>query len=43
MSIGELDSDAVDSYREAGEILVETMNDSREMIEPGVTHLEVDE
>ena len=43
MSIGELDADAVDSYREAGEILVETMNEAREMIEPGVTHLEVAE
>ena len=43
MSIGELDADAVDSYREAGEVLVETMNDAREMIEPGVTQLEVAE
>jgi len=41
MSIGELDADAVDGYREAGAILVETMNEAREMIEPGVTHLEV--
>jgi len=43
MSIGELDADAVDAYREAGEILVETMNEAREMIEPGVTQLEVAE
>jgi len=43
MSIGPLDDDAVDSYREAGEILVETMTDAREMIEPGVTQLEVAE
>ncbi|MFW6321674.1 MAG: type II methionyl aminopeptidase [Halohasta sp.] len=38
-----LDDDAVDSYREAGSILVETMNEAREMIEPGVTQLEVAE
>ncbi|TQQ81269.1 type II methionyl aminopeptidase [Halonotius terrestris] len=43
MSIGPLDSDAVESYREAGAILVETMNEAREMIEPGVTQLEVAE
>ena len=43
MSIGALDSDAVDSYRAAGEILVETMTETREMIEPGVTQLEVAE
>ena len=43
MSLGPLDDDAVDSYREAGEILVETMTDAREMIEPGVTQLEVAE
>ena len=43
MSYGSLDDDAVESYREAGEILVETMNEAREMIEPGVTHLEVTE
>ena len=43
MSIGPLDSDAVESYREAGAILVETMTDAREMIEPGVTQLEVAE
>ena len=43
MSIGPLDDDAVDSYREAGEILVETMTEAREMVEPGVTQLEVAE
>lgn len=43
MSIGPLDDDVVDSYREAGEILVETMTEAREMIEPGVTQLEVAE
>ena len=43
MSIGPLDDDAVDSYREAGAILAETMTEAREMIEPGVTQLEVAE
>ncbi len=43
MSIGPLDDDAVASYREAGEILVETMTEARAMIEPGVTQLEVAE
>ena len=43
MSYGDLDEHAVECYREAGEILVETMNEAREMIEPGVTHLEVAE
>jgi len=43
MSIGPLDDDAVDSYREAGEILAETMTEARAMIEPGVTQLEVAE
>ncbi|MEF8780216.1 MAG: type II methionyl aminopeptidase [Haloferacaceae archaeon] len=43
MSHGHLDEHAVDCYREAGEILVETMNEAREMIEPGASHLEVAE
>ncbi|WP_253736434.1 type II methionyl aminopeptidase [Halohasta salina] len=43
MSSGSLDETAVDSYREAGEILAETMTEAREMIEPGVTQLEVAE
>ena len=43
MSIGALDADAVESYREAGAILAETMTEAREMIAPGVTHLEVAE
>jgi len=43
MSIGPLSDDAVDSYREAGEILVETMTEARAMIEPGVRQLEVAE
>jgi len=43
MSIGPLSEDAVESYREAGEILVETMTDARAMVEPGVSQLEVAE
>ncbi|MFA9516051.1 type II methionyl aminopeptidase [Halopenitus sp. H-Gu1] len=43
MSDEPFDPDVLDSYREAGRILVETMNEAREMIEPGVTHLEVAE
>ena len=43
MSDGSLDDDAVASYREAGGILVDAMNEAREMVEPGRTHLEVAE
>ena len=43
MSHGSLDEDAVESYREAGAVLVEAMNEAREMVEPGRTHLEVAE
>ncbi|MES3160768.1 MAG: type II methionyl aminopeptidase [Halorubrum sp.] len=43
MSHGSLDADAVESYREAGAVLVEAMNEAREMVEPGRTHLEVAE
>jgi len=43
MSHGPLDEDAVESYREAGAVLVEAMNEAREMVEPGRTHLEVAE
>ena len=43
MTIGSLDETAVDSYREAGAILAETMTEAKAMIEPGVTQLEVAE
>ncbi len=43
MSYGSLDEDAVESYREAGAVLVEAMNEAREMVEPGRNHLEVAE
>ncbi len=43
MSDGSFEDDAVESYREAGAILVEAMNEAREMVEPGRTHLEVAE
>ena len=41
MSHGPLDDDAVESYREAGAVLVEAMNEAREMVEPGRSHLEL--
>ncbi|WP_066416886.1 type II methionyl aminopeptidase [Halorubrum aethiopicum] len=43
MSHGPLDDDAVESYREAGAVLVEAMNEARSMVEPGRTQLEVAE
>jgi methionyl aminopeptidase len=43
MTIGPLGDDAVESYREAGEILVETMTETRAMIEPGESQLAVAE
>ena len=43
MSHGSLDTDTVESYREAGALLAETMNEARKMIEPGQSHLEVAE
>ncbi len=43
MSIGPLDDETVEKYREAGEVLRTVMDESVEMVEPGVTHLEVAE
>ncbi|GAA0506683.1 methionyl aminopeptidase [Halorubrum aquaticum] len=43
MSHGPLDDDAVESYREAGAVLVEAMNEARSMVEPGRSQLEVAE
>ncbi|QCJ46116.1 MULTISPECIES: type II methionyl aminopeptidase [Haloprofundus] len=43
MSIGHLDDETVEKYREAGDILRTVLDESAEMIEPGVTHLEVAE
>ncbi|XVH32135.1 type II methionyl aminopeptidase [Haloferacaceae archaeon DSL9] len=43
MSIGPLDADAVESYREAGALLADVMNEARGMVEPGTTQLEVAE
>jgi methionyl aminopeptidase len=43
MSHGPLDDDAIESYREAGAVLVEAMNEARSMVEPGRTQLEVAE
>ncbi|MEZ3143170.1 type II methionyl aminopeptidase [Halobaculum sp. MBLA0143] len=39
----EFDEAALESHREAGEVLTTVMGETREMIEPGVTHLEVAE
>ena len=38
-----LDDDALAKYREAGEILTTVMDEARELVEPGATHLEVAE
>jgi len=43
MSYGDLSQEAVEKHHEAGEILVEVMQEARELVEPGVTHLEVAE
>ncbi|SMO51577.1 type II methionyl aminopeptidase [Halorubrum cibi] len=43
MSHGSLDDDAVESYREAGAVLVEAVNEAKSMVEPGRTQLEVAE
>ncbi|SDM57876.1 methionyl aminopeptidase [Halogranum gelatinilyticum] len=43
MSIGPLDDETVDKHREAGEVLRTVMDEAAEMVEPGVTHLEVAE
>jgi methionyl aminopeptidase len=43
MAVGPLDDDTLASYREAGEILRTVLDEAAEMVEPGVTHLEVAE
>jgi methionyl aminopeptidase len=43
MSIGSLDDETIEKYREAGEALRTVLDETAEMIEPGVTHLEVAE
>ncbi len=43
MSIGPLDDETVEKHRQAGEALRTAMDEAAEMIEPGVTHLEVAE
>jgi methionyl aminopeptidase len=43
MSIGPLDDETVEKYREAGQVLQTVMDETRELVEPGVTHLEVAE
>jgi methionyl aminopeptidase len=41
MSVGPLDDETVEKYRRAGEALRTVLDEAAEMIEPGVTHLEV--
>ncbi len=41
--MGDFDEAVAENYREAGEILTTVMAETRELIEPGVTHLEVAE
>ncbi|WP_280535645.1 type II methionyl aminopeptidase [Halopenitus sp. POP-27] len=43
MSDEPFDPDEIESYREAGAILADAMNEAREMVDPGTTHLEVAE
>ena len=43
MAIGPLDEEVVENYREAGEALRTVLDEAADMIEPGVTHLEVAE
>ncbi|EJN58627.1 type II methionyl aminopeptidase [Halogranum rubrum] len=43
MSIGPLDDETVDKHRQAGDVLRTVMDETAEMVEPGVTHLEVAE
>ncbi|GAB3315588.1 type II methionyl aminopeptidase [Haloplanus rallus] len=43
MSVGSLDEETVEKYRRAGEALRTVLDEAAEMIEPGVTHLEVAE
>jgi len=43
MSVGPLDEETVEKYRQAGEALRTVLDEAAEMIEPGVTHLEVAE
>ena len=43
MSAGALDEDVVEKYREAGDILETVMSETKELVEPGTTHLEAAE
>jgi len=43
MSVGPLDEETVEKYRQAGEALRTVLDEAAGMIEPGVTHLEVAE
>jgi methionyl aminopeptidase len=41
MTYGDLSEEAVEKHQEAGDILVEVMDEAKELVEPGATHLEV--
>jgi methionyl aminopeptidase len=43
MTYGDLSEEAVEKHREAGEILTTVMAETKELVEPGATHLEVAE
>jgi methionyl aminopeptidase len=43
MAIGDLDEETVEKYQEAGDVLRTVMDETAELVEPGVTHLEVAE
>ncbi|RDI72503.1 type II methionyl aminopeptidase [Halopelagius longus] len=43
MSIGPLDDETVEKYREAGRVLRQVLDEAAEKVEPGVKHLEVAE
>jgi len=43
MSVGPLDDETVEKYREAGDVLRTVLDEAADRVEPGVTHLEVAE
>jgi methionyl aminopeptidase len=43
MTIGPLDDETVEKYREAGQVLRQVLDETAEMVEPGATHLDVAE
>ena len=43
MSHGSLDDETLEKHRQAGTVLREVLDEAAELVEPGVTHLEVAE